>query len=64
MPERVTVRDIIENFLDSTDIKITKNEEYELVMSWYEKIIAVPEFEYRQLLYAQDKLDKIMEGNE
>lgn len=63
--EIVTVRDIIENFLESTDIKIVKNEEYEKVMEWYEKIAAVPMFEYKQLVQAQKTLDaRIMAGEE
>lgn len=66
MPKNLlTVRDIIENFLENTDIQLVKNEEYEKVMGWYEKIIAIPAFEYRQLVYAQNKLDKmLLEGNE
>ena len=59
--EKLTVRQIIENFLENTDIKLVKNEEYERVMEWYEKIIAVPEFEYKQLILAQKELDRRLE---
>lgn len=58
--EILTVRDIIENFLENIDIKLVKNEEYERIMGYYEKIIAIPEFEYTQLLIAQKELDKRM----
>lgn len=66
MPKKIlTVRDILEHFLETTDIKLVKDEEYEKVMGWYENIIAIPVFEYRQLVYAQNKLDKmLLEGNE
>lgn len=58
----LTVRDIIENFLENIEVKLVKNEEYEKVMGYYEKIVAIPEFEYTQLLLAQRELDKRM-GN-
>lgn len=58
--EFLTVREIIENFLENVDIKLAKNEEYEKVMGYYEKIIAIPKFEYTQLLMAQKELDKRM----
>lgn len=58
----LTVRDIIENFLENIEVKLVKNEEYEKVMGYYEKIVAIPEFEYTQLLLAQKELDKRM-GN-
>ena len=54
----LTVRDIIENFLENIEVKLIKNEEYEKVMGYYEKIIAIPEFEYTQLLLAQKELEK------
>ena len=56
----LTVRDIIENFLENIEVKLVKNEEYEKVMGYYEKIVAIPEFEYTQLLLAQKELDKRM----
>ena len=56
MPKDVlTVRDLIENFLENIDIKLEKNEEYEKVMGWYAEIIALPKLEYRDLLYIKDK---------
>ena len=58
----LTVRDIIENFLDNLGVKMVKNEEYEKVMGYYEKIVAIPEFEYKQLLLAQKELDKRMDS--
>jgi hypothetical protein len=58
----LTVRDIIENFLENIEVNLVKNEEYEKVMGYYEKIVAIPEFEYTQLLLAQKELDKRM-GN-
>lgn len=58
----LTVRDIIENFLENIEVKLVKNEEYEKVMGYYEKIVAIPEFEYTQLLLVQKELDKRM-GN-
>jgi hypothetical protein len=58
----LTVRDIIENFLENIEVNLVKNEEYEKVMGYYEKIVAIPEFEYTQLLLAQRELDKRM-GN-
>ena len=58
----LTVRDIIENFLENIEVKLVKNEEYEKVMGYYEKIVAIPEFEYTQLLLAQRELDRRM-GN-
>lgn len=54
----LTVRDIIENFLENIEVKLVKNEEYEKVMRYYEKIVAIPEFEYTQLLLAQKELDR------
>ena len=55
MPKNVlTVRDIVENFLENTDIKLVKNEEYEKVMGWYEEIIAIPKLEYDELLKTKD----------
>jgi hypothetical protein len=60
--EFLTVKDIIENFLENIEVKLVKNEEYEKVMGYYEKIVAIPEFEYTQLLLAQKELDKRM-GN-
>ena len=62
--ERLTVREIIENFLENAHIELVKNENYEKVMKLYEKIIAIPKFEYTQLILAQKELDKRMEGGQ
>ena len=56
MPKNLlTVRDLIENFLENTDIKLVKNEEYEKVMGWYEEIIAIPKVEYSDLMDIKHK---------
>lgn len=60
--ELLTVKDIIENFLESTDIKLEKNKEYEQVMGWYDMIVALPKHEYDELLYIKDKYYAITEG--
>lgn len=63
MPKNLlTVREIVENFLENTDIKLVKNEEYEKVMGWYEEIIAIPKLEYDDLLYIKDKYYADIEG--
>lgn len=63
MPKNLlTVRNLIENFLGNTDIKLVKNEEYEKVMDWYDTIIAISELEYRDLLYIKDKYYADVEG--
>lgn len=56
MPKNVlTVKEIIENFLESTNIKLAKNEEYEQVMGWYDMIVALPRHEYDELLDIRDR---------
>ena len=56
-----TVKDIIENFLESTDIKITKDETYDYVMGLYDQIAAVPYNEYKRLLEKQEEYDELEE---
>ena len=56
-----TVKDIIENFLESTDIKITKDETYDYVMGLYDNIVAVPYNEYKRLLKKQEEYDELEE---
>lgn len=56
MPKNLlTVREIVENFLENTDIKLVKNEEYEKVMGWYDMIVALPRHEYDELLDIRDR---------
>lgn len=56
MPKNLlTVREIVENFLENTDIKLLKNEEYEQIMSWYDMIVALPKHEYDELLDIRDR---------
>ena len=63
MPKNLlTVREIVENFLENTDIKLVKNEEYEQVMGWYDMIVALPRHEYDELLYIKDKYYADVEG--
>ena len=57
-----TVKDIIENFLESTDIKITKDETYDYVMGLYDNIVAVPYNEYKRLLKKQEEYDELEES--
>ena len=56
-----TVKDIIENFLESTDIKITKDETYDYVMGLYDQIVAAPYNEYKRLLEKQEQYDELEE---
>ena len=57
----ITVKNIIENFLESTDIKITKDETYDYVMGLYDQIVAVPYNEYKHLLKKQEQYDELEE---
>ena len=57
----ITVKNIIENFLESTDIKITKDETYDYVMGLYDNIVAVPYNEYKRLLKKQEQYDELEE---
>ena len=57
----ITVKDIVENFLESTDIKITKDETYDHVMGLYDNIVAVPYNEYKRLLKKQEEYDELEE---
>ena len=57
----ITVKNIIENFLESTDIKITKDETYDYVMGLYDNIVAVPYNEYKHLLKKQEQYDELEE---
>ena len=57
----ITVKDIVENFLESTDIKITKDETYDYVMGLYDNIVAVPYNEYKRLLEKQEQYDELEE---
>jgi hypothetical protein len=59
----VTVKDLMEHFLDIIGVTLPPTEEYEKVMDYYDKLVAVPYFEYKQLMYAQTKLDEIMAGD-
>ena len=56
-----TVKDIIENFLESTNIKIAKDETYDYVMGLYDQIVAVPYNEYKRLLKTQEEYDDLEE---
>jgi hypothetical protein len=57
-----TVKDIVENFLESTDIKIAKDETYDYVMGLYDQIVAVPYNEYKCLLKKQEEYDELEES--
>ena len=57
----ITVKDIVENFLENTDIKIVKDETYDYVMGLYDNIVAVPYNEYKRLLKKQEEYDELEE---
>lgn len=53
--KHITVREMLESFLEIVNIKLTKNEEYEKVMGWYDEIIAVPKHEYNELMKGKEQ---------
>ena len=57
----ITVKDIVENFLESTNIQVVKDETYDYVMGLYDKIVAVPYNEYKRLLKKQEEYDELEE---
>ena len=61
MPGYVSVRAIIENFIETVGIPVKKDENYEFVMGLYDNIMAVPYNEYKELLYTSKKFDELLE---
>lgn len=59
MKDILTVKEIMENFLENTDIKMEKNEVYERVMGWYDMIVALPRHEYEKLVAKAAKYDEL-----
>ncbi len=57
----LSVKDVIENFIETVGIPVKKDENYEFVMNLYDNIMAVPYNEYKELLYKSDKFDELLE---